>query len=473
MSRETLEQENSLELQQSAVASQQPRASTRQSFSSISSTSARSYQSWGRFPKAAHQSVRKVLSREELPEILRNAEPRSLLPYGLGRSYGDSCLNENRTLLDCAALNRILDFDQNTGRIRVEAGTSLADLLEVIVPQGWFLPVTPGTKFVTIGGAIANDVHGKNHHRAGTFGCHVDRFMLYRSDGNFVCSPSKESDLFRATIGGLGLTGVIGWADVRLKPIKANGIEVETLAFRGLDEFLRISAESDQDFEYTVAWLDCLSDHQVRGIFYRGNHASENVRPKNRTFTIPFIFPEFALNRASIAAFNEAYYRMNARKGGRKLIHYNNFFYPLDAVLKWNLLYGKPGLVQHQCVVPYESAAALKEIIQLVSKSGQGCFLAVLKAFGDISSPGLLSFPRPGLTLAIDLPMRGRPTLNLLNALDEQVQGAGGALYPAKDARMSSTMFRTGFPQVTEFAEFVDPAFSSSFWRRVVIPDRP
>lgn len=426
------------------------------------------YQSWGRFPRVAHRRIHKIFRRDQLPELLLNAEPGSLLTYGMGRSYGDSCLNENRDLVDCRQLNRILEFDSARGRIRVEAGATLGDLLKIIVPQGWFLPVTPGTKFVTVGGAIANDVHGKNHHRAGTFGCHVDQLMLYRSNGSFTCSLSSEADLFRATVGGLGLTGVIGWADFQLKRIVGNAIEVEKIAFDGLDEFSALSAESDQRFEYTVAWIDCLSGSRTRGILFRGNHGDRNVTHKDRTCTIPFAFPEFVLNRATISVFNAGYFRLNAQKTGQAFVHYDQFFYPLDSLLNWNLLYGKRGMVQYQCVIPNGQAMVLQNMLQLVHKSGQGCFLAVLKAFGEPASPGLLSFPRPGLTLALDLPMRGDPTLRLLDSLDAQVRAAGGALYPAKDARMSHTMFGAGFPKWAEFLQFIDPCLSSSFFRRIM-----
>src|SRR5438270_3690856 len=384
------------------------------------------------------------------------------------RSYGDSCLNDNRDLLDCSAVNRILDFDWEAGRIRVESGMMLGDLLEVIVPHGWFLPVTPGTKFVTIGGAIANDVHGKNHHRAGTFGCYVDQLMLYRSDSEPIpCSPSSNSDLFQATIGGLGLSGVIGWADLRLKRITGNTIDAERLPFSGLDEFLTLSSSSDEHFEYTVAWIDCLSGTRVHGIFFRGNHAEGYRRHRVREWNVPFTFPEFLLSHATVSVFNRAYRRLNLQKAGRSVVQYDKFFYPLDSVLNWNRLYGRRGLIQYQCVVPRSQVESLKQVVTRVSASGEACFLAVLKAFGEVPSPGMLSFPRPGLTLTLDLPMRGRRTLALLESLDELVLASRGALYPAKDARMSAAMFQAGFPNWKSFQPFIDAKLSSSFWRRM------
>jgi len=412
--------------------------------------------------------VSKIYWRDQLEEALRNAEPESLLPYGMGRSYGDSCLNADRDLLDCRALNRILDFDWESGRIRVEAGITLGDLLEVIVPRGWFLPVVPGTKFVTVGGAIANDIHGKNHHRAGTFGCHVRQITLYRSDtAPVACSPATNPDLLQATIGGLGLTGVIGSAEIQLKRITGNTIEAETLAFRDLNQFLDLAAASDQSYEYTVAWVDSLSRGGTRGVFFRGNHAKTKVCRRSTKIRVPFAFPEFVLSRPAVSFFNRAYFGHKVRKPGSAVIHYDPFFFPLDSILNWNLLYGKRGLVQYQCVLPTGDAGSVKTIIEAVSKSGEACFLAVLKAFGEIQSPGLLSFPRPGLALALDLPMRGNRTFALLGQLDELVLANGGALYPAKDARMSSAMFKAGFPKWAKLVPCIDPKFSSSLWRRV------
>lgn len=428
------------------------------------------YLSWGRFPRVPHRRVHRLAWEDQLPELLRAASPGSLLAYGMGRSYGDVCLNGGRDLLDCSGCNRILEADWSAGRVRVEAGLSFAELLDVIVPRGWFLPVTPGTKFVTIGGAVANDVHGKNHHRAGTFGCHVSRLLLHRSDrGALVCSPTENSGLFRATIGGLGLTGVIAWVELQLKPARGNAIDVETILFQGLDDFLKLSEQSDRDFEYTVAWIDCFAGARARGLLYRGNHAAgASVSHRARSYpSVPFAAPDWVLGPSAVRLFNWAYYSWNGMQPKRSRIHYDPFFYPLDAVPRWNLLYGKRGLVQYQCVVPLTEVDALARILSLISESGQGSFLAVLKTFGSRPSPGLLSFPRPGLTLALDFPVRGAGTERLLAALDEIVLRAGGALYPAKDARMPSAMFQASFPAWHEFLPFVDAKCSSSFWRRV------
>jgi FAD/FMN-containing dehydrogenase len=427
------------------------------------------YLSWGRYPRAVHRHVHKPSWSDEIGKILQQAPQHSLLPYGLGRSYGDVCLNNGRELIDISACDRILHFDAERGVIRVESGASLADLLTVIVPRGWFLPVTPGTKFVTIGGAIANDVHGKNHHAAGTIGRHVDRLMLYRSDGAFECSASENPELFRATIGGLGLTGVIAWAELRLKPIRTNLIDVETVLFHGLDEFLALCRESDTAFEYTVAWVDCFSGNNLRGAFFRGNHSERESRAKQSSFSpsVPFQLPDWVLGEYGVKVFNSLYYVSRKLKPRRSDVHYDPFFYPLDSLRHWNLIYGKRGMTQYQCVIPEANAAALAEMLTLIADSGNGSFLAVLKMFGSAVSPGMLSFPRPGLTFALDFAMRGDETLRLLESLDAIVLDAGGAIYAAKDARMSRTMFEASYPRWHEFLQFTDEKCSSSFWRRV------
>ncbi len=431
-------------------------------------------QSWGRYPKVEHSQVQQVYWRSELPDLSKLEQP--VLPYAYGRSYGDSCLNEGGISLDVSHLRRFISFDEETGLLRCEAGVSLAEILEVMVPRGWFLPVTPGTKFVSVGGAIANDIHGKNHHRAGTFGCHVARFELQRSNGeHLICSPGENSELFRATIGGLGLTGVILWAEFRLKPIVNPYIDMDHIRFESLDEFFEISAGSDQDYEYTMSWVDLLigGKNLCRGIFMRGNHnqsrglASRSVK-KRLPLALPFNFPSFALNSLTVKAFNELFYHAQLSKKVHKVVPYDPFFYPLDSIHEWYRMYGKRGFLQYQFVVPFENAnEAMREILGRIRRSGEGSFLTVLKKFGDIQSPGTLSFPRPGLTLALDFAYGGQKTLKLLEELDRIVLQSGGAVYPAKDARMSAESFQAFFPGWKEFARYVDPHFSSSFWRRV------
>jgi FAD/FMN-containing dehydrogenase len=427
--------------------------------------------SWGRYPKTAHRYVHRPAWNDQIPDILKAAAPGSLLPYGLGRSYGDSCLNAGRELIDCRRLDRILGFDESIGMIRCESGVRFSDIIDVVLPKGWFLPVTPGTRFVTVGGAIANDVHGKNHHCAGTFGAYVRQIGLHRSnDGLVMCSSETNPEMLRATIGGLGLTGVIAWADIQLKRVDGPWIDVESVPFETLTAFLDLSRESNDRFEYTVAWLDCFAGKNARGIFFRGNHASGAGKEfhRKRGLKVPFALPGWTLNRYSMNAFNAAYYKIHAARKGTAIASYDSFFYPLDFVRQWNLLYGKRGFLQYQCVIPENNPEAVEELLDRVAGSGMGSFLGVLKQFGSASSAGMLSFPRPGLTIALDFAMRGERTLKLMQSLDEVVQQSGGALYPAKDARMSPALFEASFPRWRGFVPYIDPKMSSSFWRRVM-----
>jgi len=433
-----------------------------------------SCQSWGR-TKKADQKVVPIFWRDD---PFPGTEGKSALPFGNGRSYGDSCLNDGGFLLDVRKLDRFLSFDRTTGILRCEAGVLLSDILSFSVPQGWFLPVTPGTKYVTVGGAIANDVHGKNHHRSGTFGCHVLRFEILRSDDSrILCSPYENRDFFSATIGGLGLTGVILWAEIALKPIASPLIRSETIRFGDLSEFFILSEESDRDYEYTVSWIDCLGQGKSlgRGLFMRGNHASPLVSSpgscsSRKVRNFPVALPFSMVNALTLRVFNTVYYRKQVRKHSEKLGPYDPFFYPLDGIGCWNRMYGRKGFYQYQCVIPEDrEGTAVRRLLSAIARSGEGSFLAVLKHFGNLSSPGLLSFPRPGITLALDFPNRGEKTLSLFNRLDEIVASSGGAVYPAKDARMSGKSFRRFFPKWEEFLRFKDPGLSSDFWRRVTI----
>ena len=427
--------------------------------------------SWGRFPKTTETLRPLGWSGDPLPP----AAGVKVLPYGLGRTYGDGCLNDGGVLLVTTALNHLIAFDPQTGLLRCEAGVSLDEALQFLVPRGWFLPTTPGTKFVTIGGAIANDIHGKNHHRAGTFGCHVTQFELLRSTGErMLCSREQNADWFAATIGGLGLTGLVTWAEFKARPIANAYIEMESIKFDNLDEFLVLTRESDCDFEHTVSWQDCLASGKSlgRGIFMRGNQAAPgrgglDLPPKPR-LAVPLDFPSFALNRLSIAAFNTLYYARLRQRVTKQVVHYNPFFYPLDSIANWNRIYGAHGFFQYQFVVPFtDKSEPVREILKEIADAGEGSFLAVLKTFGNIPSPGLLSFPRPGVTLALDFPNRGASTLRLFERLDRIVLAAAGRLYPAKDARMPAAMFHAGYPEAQKLVPFIDPAFSSSFWRRM------
>lgn len=426
--------------------------------------------SWGRYPKARHEVV---VLRDRSGALPSGTRP--MLPYGNGRSYGDVCLNDDGVLLHTRGLDRFIAFDAETGRLACEAGVLLSEILDLVVPRGWFLPVTPGTKFVTIGGAIANDVHGKNHHGAGTFGGHVLRFELLRSDGSRLrCGPDENADWFRASVGGLGLTGLITWAEIQLRRTTTPWIVQESVRFPSLDGFFDIARESDGRYEYTVAWIDCLATGSAlgRGVFHRGNHApAGTARPKresSRKLSVPFTPPISLVNRLTLRAFNPLYYRRAPERPVPVVAPYDACFYPLDGIGEWNRLYGPKGFLQYQCVVPTDTGpATMREILSRIGRSGRGSFLSVLKVFGDRPSPGMMSFPRPGVTLALDFPNGDAETFALLDGLDEVVAGVGGAVYPAKDARMQGARFRAFFPQWEAFSPFIDPKFSSSFWRRV------
>jgi FAD/FMN-containing dehydrogenase len=426
--------------------------------------------SWGRTTREP-QRVAAPRFRDELQDLIGDVGDATKLAIGMRRSYGDSCLNGAGALIDMRGLDRFMRFEPDTGVLCAEAGVGFSDILRLVVPRGWFLPTTPGTRFVTLGGALANDVHGKNHHGSGSFGRHVRSFSLLRSDsGRQIVTPEGDAELFSSTVGGLGLTGVIEWVEVQLVRIGSAYLDVETVPFARLDDFWTLMEESEPAFEHTVAWIDCTSrgDKRGRGIFSRANWISDgayDVHDDGSWKRVPIEAPGFALNGLTVSAFNSAYYRFNvaARKSRQ---HYAQFFYPLDAVRGWNRLYGRYGMLQYQCVIPPDNQReGIAALLDVIAASGQGSFLAVLKTFGDLRSPGLLSFPRPGATLALDFPFRGEVTLTLMARLDAIVAEAGGALYPAKDGRMPGEMFRRSFPKWAQLVK--DPAMSSDFWRRV------
>ncbi|MGB6691683.1 MAG: FAD-binding oxidoreductase [Terracidiphilus sp.] len=427
------------------------------------------FQSWGHYP-LLEGDLLPLYWRSDFPAALPKSKPS--LPVGLGRSYGDVCLLDHGTLLNTRGMLRMLDFDRQTGLLRCEAGASLAEILDFAVPRGWFLPVTPGTKYVTMGGAVANDVHGKNHHVAGTFGRHVPRFELARSDGTrFLCSAVENPEWYRATIGGLGLTGLITWTELQLRPIVSRKIEYKGIKFHGIDEFLAISRASDHG-EYTVAWIDCVAQGSnfARGIFMLGDHSSiagDLRTSKDPRLSVPIDFPAIALNRITVGAFNALYYYKHLGREKTVLLDYEHFFYPLDSVLHWNRIYGHDGLLQFQCVLREDDERGIVEILRAIASSGLASFLAVIKVFGGLQSPGMLSFPRPGITLALDFPVRRQVSFALVDRLAEITLEHGGRMYPAKDARMTPREFQTFYPQWREFASFIDPAFNSAFWQRV------
>jgi FAD/FMN-containing dehydrogenase len=431
------------------------------------------YSSWGRYPKSDPAQVVPLYWQSQVPRLDQFSQP--VLARGRGRSYGDCCLNDGGVLLDTTGLDRCMRLDSQSGVFRCEAGVSLDAILQLALPVGWFLPVSPGTQFVTVGGAVANDVHGKNHHRAGSFGCHVRCLEVLRSDGErVICSPNQNADLLGATIGGLGLTGLILWVELQLKRVAGPWIDCEQIRFRRVEEFFELSAASDQTHEYTVAWVDCTSAGAKlgRGIFMRGNHFpgaanGHSVTPSKSGLIRGFDAPETLINRTTVRMFNSLYFHAPMRDFNRRTLSYQKFFYPLDGIADWNRFYGRRGFLQYQFVVPLEKRQAVTDILKLIEASRLVCALSVLKIFGSVPSPGLLSFPRPGVTLAMDFPIQGQATFDLCRRFDEVVLSCGGAVYPAKDARMSRECFQSSFPNLNEFADFVDPHFSSDFWRRV------
>jgi FAD/FMN-containing dehydrogenase len=434
------------------------------------------FESWGRFPRYPGRIV-PMHWQQDFPANIAGLH-NGALPVGMGRSYGDSCLLKDGNLVLTTGMNRLLHFDPETGILTAEAGLTLAQILDFAVPRGFFLPVTPGTKYVTLGGAIANDIHGKNHHVAGTFGNHVTRFELVRSDGSRrICSPTQDPDWFSATIGGLGLTGMITWAEIRLKPIVSRMIDYEGIQFHGIDEFLALT-EQYRNVEYTVSWIDCASTGRnfARGIFMLGDHSRVpgELKPSPQPrLVFPFEAPGFALNHTTVSLFNTAFFHKQMKPRVQALQDYEPFFYPLDKVLHWNRMYGKSGLLQFQYAIPWESAReATITILGEIAKSGLASFLAVLKAFGDVPSPGLLSFPQPGITLALDFPIKADLTFPLVERLADMTLYFGGRLYPAKDAAMTAAQFQSFYPQWEQLARFRDPVITSSFWERVT-GDRP
>lgn len=427
--------------------------------------------SWGRHPQVQQRVLALHDRRACLPEFDGLA-----LPHGNGRSYGDSCLLPGGTLLHSRGLDRFISLDPASGILRCEAGVTLGEIIELVLPQGWFLPVTPGTRHVTVGGAIANDVHGKNHHRTGAFGHHVRSFGLLRSDGSRrLCTPVDDAEgWFSATVGGLGLTGVITEVELQLRRVPGPWLESENIRFGSLDEFFALSRESGATHEYGVAWIDCLAHgrRRGRGHFTRADHATlqgaERPGAPGAGLAMPFTPPLSLVNRFTLRPFNALYYWRQPSRRKRSVSHLLPFFYPLDGIRDWNRMYGPRGFLQYQCVVPpAEAESGIAALLGEISASGSGSFLAVLKEFGDTASCGMLSFARPGTTLALDFPNDGQPVLKLLDRLDRIVDEAGGAVYPAKDARMSAASFQRAYPRWKEFATFIDPRFSSGFWRRV------
>ncbi|MFA6903703.1 MAG: FAD-binding oxidoreductase [Gallionellaceae bacterium] len=482
---------------------------------------------WGRYP---------VQSCElERPERYADLRPttETLIARGQGRSYGDASLNENGRVILTERLDRMLSLDVQQGILKAEAGVTLAEILPVIVKQGWFLPVTPGTKYVSLGGCVAADVHGKNHHHDGGFGDHVLGIDLIMADGSHkTCSASENAEIFWATVGGMGLTGIISEVTLKLIPIQTAKMMVSQHAANNLEHLFQLLQNPALDDQYSVAWIDCLAKggQLGRGIAMFGHHAtiaelgesysteanpsqppldrggadlapltkggadsalpltrgswrgfaskrlSQNplqTKPR-RMRSLPFNFPSWILNPLSISLFNKLYFYRESRRKSPFLTDYDSYFYPLDSIGQWNRMYGKRGFVQYQCVIPEATAligmiALLKEL----SASRRSSFLAVLKRFGA-EGKAPLSFPMPGYTLALDLPIRDKGLFSLLDKLDHIVLQHGGRVYLAKDARISAESFRSMYPRFEMWLKLknkIDPSnrFSSSMARRLNI----
>lgn len=431
--------------------------------------------SWGRYPPYP-QTPCPITWPSEVGDAFSKLQERgfdSALGYGCGRSYGDSCLALSDQVVAMRGMDRVLSADWQTGVLTAQAGLTLDDLIRVALPNGWFLPVTPGTKFVTLGGAVANDVHGKNHHVMGTFGRHVRRIVLYRSDtGMCTCSPTENVEMFNATVGGLGLTGIIVAVELKLRPVHSSEIEQTCIKFGDLNEFFDLSAQLDSRYEYTVSWVDCLAGGKNvgRGHYIGGNHAAtgELSVASGRAKQMPIDPPFSLVNKLTLNLFNSLYYQRQVRKRVERRVRYDPFFYPLDGLLYWNRMYGKAGFQQYQCVIPSaQGPDAVKAILRETGRNGAGSFLAVLKQCADIPSPGLLSFPREGVSLALDFAQRDALNTRLFARLDALVHEAGGRLYPAKDAHMSARHFRQAYPSWAQLEALRDPFLISRFWRRV------
>lgn len=424
---------------------------------------------WGRFPRL---DCRITTPRGDADVRMavasgRNGGPGNapVIARGNGRSYGDSALQPCGTL-DMRRMNRLLSFDPSTGQLVAEAGVLLADIITAFLPRGWWPVVTPGTRFVTLGGMIAADVHGKNHHRDGSFGHHLDWIDVMGQDGRVLrCSPEEDPDLFAATIGGMGLTGIILRAAFRLRPVESGWIRQQSLALPDLASTLD-AFDRHAEAAYSVAWIDCLAEGADlgRSILTIGDHASRADLPRRlqkrpfdvparRNLTLPVDLPGFLLNRHSVRLFNHSYYQRHAGRAGSALVGWESFFYPLDALSGWNRLYGRRGFVQYQCVLPLAaSATGLRALISRIAASGRGSFLAVLKRMGP-EGRGRISFPMEGYTLALDFPATPA-ALALLRELDAIVLAHGGRFYLAKDSRLAADTLARSDARIDAFRAF-------------------
>ena len=439
---------------------------------------------WGRHPRVTTEVTRPE-RRAEVFAALEDRDGKPLLAHALGRCYGDAALLRDGRVVLTRRLDRMIDFDAETGWLRVEGGVSLEQIIQTFVPRGFFPTVVPGTQFVSVGGALACDIHGKNHHVDGCFSDHVRNVELLTASGTVVmCDAEQNPALFWATVGGMGLTGLVLAMDLRLVPIANAFIEMESIRVDDLDAFFAVSEES-RDFTHTVSWIDCVKTgkHLGRGIFMRGRHAPPGTTGKSSLLqrvggvvpgllNVPVDGPDWLLNAASITAFNETYFRSHPKGKVERVVHYEPFFFPLDNVRNWNRLYGGRGFLQYQFVVPPDPQyRTVREVLTLIAESGMASFLAVIKEFGAQRHGGL-SFPQPGVTLALDFGHAGAPLLDLLHRLDRLVLDAGGRVYLGKDARLPRPVFEQMYPEAAAWKHVRDEwdpdnVFQSDLGRRL------
>lgn len=424
---------------------------------------------WGNFP-VVEKEIKSEDSLDKIKEFVRTNH--EVIARGNGRCYGDASLGEH--IFSTKRLNKLISFDRLNGVLECESGVLLSEVLEVVVPQGYFLYVTPGTKFITVGGAIASDVHGKNHHAEGCFSEYVLSFKLINEKAELItCSREENSDKFWATIGGMGLTGIIVSAKFKLKNIESVYIRQESIKAGNLDEIFKLFDESET-WTYNVAWIDCLQlgKNIGRSIMMRGEHAfahelpeklKENKLKIKSSFqpTVPFYFPNFILNNLTVKIFNWLFYNKQRSKELKNFINYEKFFYPLDAIHDWNKIYGKSGFIQYQMVIPKKNGKeGMREILETIAKSNNGSFLAVLKLFGNTNSQAYNSFPQEGYTLALDFKVN-KKLQNLVQNLDAIVEKYDGRIYLTKDSMSKSSL--------TDYLQNVDnPKFVSLQHKRII-----